>query len=202
MVDMQARLAAIVSIHAPRVGRDPTPHYLHLRTHSFNPRAPCGARHSRGILSDFPTVFQSTRPVWGATISYCLLRVHCVVSIHAPRVGRDLFFIRLDNGIPCFNPRAPCGARPSSIMQTAARSSFNPRAPCGARPCTSHRADGGSEFQSTRPMRGATSRIDFSRLSIQFQSTRPMRGATSIAGKRKGLDGVSIHAPHAGRDNA
>ena len=58
--------------------------------HCFNPRAPCGAR--RGIHPSvcIGFVFQSTRPVWGATIDI----------VHANKICRG------------FNPRAPCGARP------------------------------------------------------------------------------------------
>ena len=101
-----------------------------------------------------------------------------------------------------FNPRAPCGARPSasqhgipteiisihaphagrdSLVRRARRrrTDFNPRAPCGARPLWIGSAIRFSLFQSTRPMRGAT--ILGSRYHTAmalFQSTRPMRGAT------------------------
>ena len=34
------------------------------------------------------------------------------VSIHAPRVGRDHELDVAETRIHCFNPRAPCGARP------------------------------------------------------------------------------------------
>ena len=56
-------------------------------------------------------------------------------------------------------------------------------------------------FQSTRPMRGATSWLaepwEDTKL---FQSTRPMRGATSQENHDGNHSGISIHAPHAGRD--
>ena len=80
-----------ISIHAPRVGRDT------LRTSSkscqvdFNPRAPCGARQSifgGGLLL---SEFQSTRPVWGATRPKWCEKIASGISIHAPRVGRDLW---------------------------------------------------------------------------------------------------------------
>ena len=57
---------------------------------------------------------------------------------------------------------------------------FNPRAPCGARLNLHLPRCFACKFQSTRPMRGATVRVRDCRL----------------------LDGVSIHAPHAGRDNS
>src|SRR5207244_4222905 len=55
---------------------------------------------------------------------------------------------------------------------------FNPRAPRGARP----RPD---------PVRASPG---------EFQSTRPTRGATAWLPSRLPGAGVSIHAPHAGRD--
>ena len=78
----------------------------------FNPRAPCGARRTarRAILA--VRGFQSTRPVWGATPAFAAAHVRqrhfnprapcgarlgpalslspsLLISIHAPRVGRD-----------------------------------------------------------------------------------------------------------------
>ncbi len=57
----------VISIHAPRVGRD---HIGHNGDITFK-------------------VFQSTRPVWGATPPLILWCSHRLISIHAPRVGRD-----------------------------------------------------------------------------------------------------------------
>ena len=79
-----------ISIHAPRVGRDGQKHARSMAGTDFNPRAPCGARPGSGrncvchraISIHAPRVgrdkwvqkasyenyvFQSTRPVWGAT---------------------------------------------------------------------------------------------------------------------------------------
>ena len=78
-----------VSIHAPRAGRDLYSTSLFHRVHgfnprapcgarrvicfgrsfciSFNPRAPCGARPLTSPVSGSTSVFQSTRPVRGAT---------------------------------------------------------------------------------------------------------------------------------------
>ena len=103
-----------------------------------------------------PLRFQSTRPLRGAT--------------------RTRIFDLLDKHD--FNPRAPCGARPDTVMFI-----FRP-----------------SEFQSTRPLRGATDYLQLIQPERSFQSTRPLRGATHPA--RAADDGghISIHAPLAGRD--
>ena len=123
----------------------------------FNPRAPCGAR-------------QITR-----LYNYCAT----VVSIHAPRAGRDLWIVVIVVLITCFNPRAPCGARPEMLISNRSISGFNPRAPCGARQKFGQNAD---------------------RVTACFNPRAPC-GARLIR-LRRGLKPfkVSIHAPRAGRD--
>ena len=125
---------ALISIHAPRVGRDCIPLNPAEQPENFNPRAPCGARHEVTDVDVLYAVFQSTRPVWGATSHYRSVQLTAGISIHAPRVGRDW---TVSSGIVIvsyFNPRAPCGARPLCCYEMGNYSYFNPRAPCGARP--------------------------------------------------------------------
>ena len=85
-----------ISIHAPRVGRDDHRYSsLDLRCISIHaPRVGRDPLFAR-IASAMP-LFQSTRPVWGATW----------YSRGYPMLPRD------------FNPRAPCGARPQSYIET------------------------------------------------------------------------------------
>ena len=122
-----------ISIHAPRAGRDPCVGSLEGVLWYFNPRAPCGARHTL------------TTRQWNESN----------FNPRAPCGARRTITSRL---IACinFNPRAPCGARQSRPAKASSFQDFNPRAPCGARPLF-----GGSRrclflFQSTRPVRGAT----------------------------------------------
>ena len=99
-----------------------------------------------------------------------------------------------------FNPRAPCGARHEAYrmgfidglisihapragrgnihltLDVAVRS-FNPRAPCGAR----------------------RKHMMICRLPFPFQSTRPVRGAAGLDCLKYINNGISIHAPRAGR---
>ena len=77
----------------------------------FNPRAPCGARPGVTAGSSGPAIFQSTRPVRGATTGEGVVCLVGEISIHAPRAGRDVdVLLPLGVGLD-FNPRAPCGAR-------------------------------------------------------------------------------------------
>ena len=57
----------------------------------FNPRAPCGARLLAVRQKIWRWKFQSTRPVWGATFHRPSWPRRPLISIHAPRVGRDTF---------------------------------------------------------------------------------------------------------------
>ena len=121
----------LISIHAPRMGRDEallgccretaafqSTHPVRGATRRggrcrparryFNPRTPCGARRRyAGILSQRGTI-----------------------SIHAPRVGRDICKSCVIFAALHFNPRTPCGVRQSTCSATATiwRSSETARA--------------------------------------------------------------------------
>ena len=163
-----------VSIHAPHAGRDTQYVTFNLSPGCFNPRAPCGARHFALLGDDALEVFQSTRPMRGATW--------------------DGFVTWI---VPCgFNPRAPCGARPAPSIRSAFCPVFQSTRPMRGATIRMlcfgfHRV-----FQSTRPMRGATQEQKTMIGKVEFQSTRPMRGAIAC----DDASPVSIHAPHAGRD--
>ena len=123
------------------------------------------------------------------------------ISIHAPHAGSDLSGKTLIHFSEDFNPRSPCGERPSrchlpdlsfqiSIHAPHAGSDnvlsihslmafyFNPRSPCGER-----------RYDYVHQCR-----------RIKFQSTLPMRGATLVLGHQGIPVPISIHAPHAGSD--
>ena len=125
-------------------------------------------------------VFQSTRPIRGAT------------SARTAAHGAGAYF----------NPRAPYGARPyRNLSNRRDTRYFNPRAPYGARPISSHGSWGTTEFQSSRPIRGATfySSDGLPLISV-FQSSRPIRGATQCApsGSWRGGD-FNPRAPYGAR---
>ena len=73
-----------VSIHAPRAGRDPGDE---LRLTYW--------------------VFQSTRPVRGATVAEIYGAKSFSVSIHAPRAGRDLALVSSLTSQPVFQSTRP-----------------------------------------------------------------------------------------------
>ena len=101
----------MISIHAPRAGRDPSDHGRHEPRHisihapragrdsAFRPRlpynnisihAPRAGRDQEGKQAyGSNEQFQSTRPVRGATGAVGGHGVVQMISIHAPRAGRD-----------------------------------------------------------------------------------------------------------------
>ena len=170
-----------ISIHAPHAGRDP----------------------ASGAGFSSPALFQSTRPMRGATRLSFSHRPPRLISIHAPHAGRDTLhrsgaanvhqfqstrpmrgataWRRGCSGSPAyFNPRAPCGARRlCGCPRTPGSSDFNPRAPCGARrPC---RPSGRQTWRNFNPRAPCGARPT---------SLPPITRYSAI----------SIHAPHAGRD--
>ena len=199
---VQLKIVGKISIHAPLAGCD-----LHNR-------APPALKIQ----------FQSTHPLRGAT--FCHYRADCSfnISIHAPLAG-------------CDNQR---------ISQKSQKSHFNPRTPCGVRPTQRNKPASVTVFQSTHPLRGATAifldeagilfisihaplagcdphgarlllqpqghfnprtpcgvrraTATVTPAAVEFQSTHPLRGATEIVPGDLAVGDISIHAPLAGCD--
>ena len=146
-----------ISIHAPRVGSD------YSSFHSFSmaiisihaPRV--GSDINRVLAVSDNLAFQSTLPVWGATIygqevQYSLpnfnprspcgerpeaMHTHILgqaISIHAPRVGSDSHICEMwpTCTISIHAPRVGSDAKPVELIHHDRN--FNPRSPCGERP--------------------------------------------------------------------
>ncbi len=191
----------------------------------FNPRAPCGARPVHRPNGPFSRMFQSTRPVRGATL--CVIdRVFDNVSFNprAPCGARPTRRLQSHRYFWCFNPRAPCGARHDAGVYKGRFCCFNPRAPCGARRALKAGVVASNAVSIHAPRAGRDKPFDTPvRVRHTFQSTRPVRGATlAIRANKPNKNGfnprapcgarrvlppqaplqyaVSIHAPRAGRD--
>ena len=168
-----------ISIHTPHAGSDAPKTSIFWGTTYFNPHSPCGERPPSppAAVKMFP--FQSTLPMRGATCLRHIGDMLAVISIHTPHAGSDA-----------------CGP-----TRSAAGTDFNPHSPCGERPRRYRHPASVQKFQSTLPMRGATQMWACASASRAFQSTLPMRGATTDVGVRIGVEGISIHTPHAGSDH-
>ncbi len=81
-----------ISIHAPRVGSDSAPSPPGGGTKYFNPRSPCGERHSAVIFVDICRYFNPRSP--------------CGERLLVQLIRREERY---------FNPRSPCGERPLGL---------------------------------------------------------------------------------------
>ena len=148
-----------ISIHAPRVGCDLLP--------SPSPRQ----------LQEF----QSTHPVWGATV-FAIYRKYesFVISIHAPRVG-------------CDNGRK---------SQSVAAGIFQSTHPVWGATLTCSKIRRKSKiFQSTHPVWGATDAGRVFGVVDKYFNPRPPCGVRRMrAGFLGSLISISIHAPRVGCD--
>ena len=61
-------LGRSISIHVPRVEDDNALANIIRKTQNFNPRPPCGGRHSARASQTCTVKFQSTSPVWRTTL--------------------------------------------------------------------------------------------------------------------------------------
>ena len=124
----------------------------------FNPRSPCGERLFDSVGSMESVKFQSTLPVWGATLTLLLLALMLLafqstlpvwgatlrwdppllipgISIHAPRVGSDDERIAREPW-HCISIHAPrVGSDRDWRRIRRIHVYFNPRSPCGERRC-------------------------------------------------------------------
>ena len=191
---------------------------------NFNPRAPCGARPGSEQAPGFencisihapragrdipqtmagmsPAIFQSTRPVRGATGERSHEPGQGHISIHAPRAGRDHLEGNRPEGwtISIHAPRA--GRDKLTGLVQGSNIIFQSTRPvrgatgkpvCGERPypISIHAPRAGRDFRDTRSCRPRPT----------FQSTRPVRGATVVVFHFLQMGAISIHAPRAGRD--
>ena len=80
-----------ISIHAPRVGRDHRSRSLARPTRNFNPRAPCGARQQSHSNRKEYQYFNPRAPCGARPVLRRAEHMAWIISIHAPRVGRDGF---------------------------------------------------------------------------------------------------------------
>ena len=102
-----------ISIHAPHKRCDTAMMLLIPIRRDFNPRTSCKVRRSQSLCTSVSRSFQSTHLIRGATILSAVSSLSWPISIHAPHAGCDVYATcsALTDGN--FNPRTPCGVRPS-----------------------------------------------------------------------------------------
>ena len=125
-------------------------------------------------------------PHAGHDICHFDINFGCIsISIHVPHAGHDCVKPRKP-AQPIFQSTCPMRGTTFIDHQSPPPFHFNPRAPCGARPSGSFGLKNASSFQSTCPMRGTTVTQTKKAVKVTFQSTCPMRGMTCYGASRSG----------------
>ena len=197
------RVRQLISIHAPHAGRDLICWPCTRCPGNFNPRAPCGARRRTARPVSAMWIFQSTRPMRGATSSPASVWLPHPISIHAPHAGRDPPHNHLLHILAYFNPRAPCGARPVPCHPALPwPQHFNPRAPCGARLISILEKTKMQDISIHAPHAGRDRRLHHTAMRRGNFNPRAPCGARPLSVMPFTVCvRISIHAPHAGRDS-
>ena len=124
------------------------------------------------------SIFQSTLPVWGATVFAARFHLLRKFQSTLPVWGATVRTRRTCSPRH-FNPRSPCGERHLSVGQRDCSHRFQSTLPVwGATPRNAPFCRQCRQFQSTLPVWGATSRMGGYQPSAIFQSTLPVWGAT------------------------
>ena len=158
----------------PISSRRPWPTY-------FNPRIPYGMRLDTNYQVRSVVEFQSTHPVWDATVADRQIRPTRLISIHASRMGCDFLTGLITAPSTEFQSTHPVWDATLAIrMQTVRR-----------------------KFQSTHPVWDATI-LTLTAWFIDevFQSTHPVWDATHSLPSTNRWCKISIHASRMGCDAA
>ena len=207
----------LISIHSPRMGRDQmergiagrktdfnplSPHGERpLEAYAgadgggdFNPLSPHGERQRRNCTFRWTRSFQSTLPAWGETGDRGRVTVSTLISIHSPRMGRDV----ADHGVECktFQSTLPAwgettaeeyraeledisihsprmGRDPADGAEPERGHHFNPLSPHGERPSGRLMVSVPPAFQSTLPAWGETATSRWPSAPTDFNPLSP-----------------------------
>ena len=211
---------------APYGARRPDMYCCSRLTWNFNPRAPYGARpagrphgrqrsqisihaphtgrdNTRPFRATGHFIFQSTRPIRGATICRSARRsAHGDFNPRAPYgARRGAGSIRLGGGY--FNPRAPYGARLSVRWYSPKCSGISIHAPHTGRDFLCKLAKNGNTSISIHaPHTGRDFTLSAFRYRMpNFNPRAPYGARLRLHDNAHGSQPISIHAPHTGRDN-
>ena len=152
---------------------------------------------------DGKLLFQSALPVWGATGNRIKQLAHNKFQSALPVWGATIGVCVLSRDCGDFNPRSPCGERPTGGDRVAVRGqNFNPRSPCGERPQPGDSLPYFVEFQSALPVWGATAPAGRVYTGQGISIRAPRVGSDPVPLRRCRGQGISIRAPRVGSDMA
>ena len=170
--------AVLISIHAPREGRDAIPAAI-APAAIISIHAPREGRDCMMLLKEVTIMeFLSTRPVRGATVTYGDEQITYIISIHAPREGRDV---------------GRAGWRVKALISIHAPREGRDTLRKGTHPL--------EDISIHAPREGRDHLYRQGRLEPEISIHAPREGRDTRPFQRLQLHQISIHAPREGRDS-
>ena len=189
----------------------------------FNPPSPCGEGQIYSASNRERALFQSTLPVWGGTMAQGEPVFAVKISIHPPRVGRDVVSGNSNCVLGSFQSTLPVwGGTPppahhgiahlisihpprvgrdiSALSPRHSRRDFNPPSPCGEGPLCWATVVSNQDFNPPSPCgEGQAENVDASFWhGISIHPPRVGRDQKPLFERR--VIFISIHPPRVGRD--
>ena len=103
--------ARLISIHSPRMGRDWSADQGYYSSRPFQSTLPAWGETQGCRAPMTSSGFQSTLPAWGETKNLECRHLFPFISIHSPRMGRDVLVLAILQLLRYFNPLSPHGER-------------------------------------------------------------------------------------------
>jgi len=109
-----------ISIHSPRMGRDPAVLTVHEAYEQFQSTLPAWGETLRMFsLFRYRLLFQSTLPAWGETFTKTALLTISTFQSTLPAWGETVSWYLIPQTVTDFNPLSPHGERPKIIQLLA-----------------------------------------------------------------------------------
>ena len=174
----RTRYPIVASIHAPRVGCDLCRSSFGSRPFGFNPRTPCGMRRLPRFWPRKLSFLQSTHPVLDAT-GFSKQTILDLYNLQSTHPVRDATFT-IAAWTPTPTPlQSTHPVRDATNQKTSySWNDFNPRTPCGMRPSALHNLLIMGATSIHAPREGCDGRFSAKIRQMSLQSTHPVRDAT------------------------
>ena len=168
-----------ISIHAPRVGSDSSKWGGKKPANLFQSTLPVWGATLSAPTPQHGHIFQSTLPVWGATEIIRICEILHSISIHAPRVGSDSPRLLRFGTYQIFQSTLPVWGATAKMAKPIVQSRISIHAPRVGSDCEWISVASATLYFNPRSPCGERQLMKNFRINLhKFQSTLPVWGAT------------------------
>ena len=172
----------LISIHSPRMGRDPGRSRSPRMISRFQSTLPAWGETAARRWTGRGMPFQSTLPAWGETKASAERRGIAEISIHSPRMGRDMGVNTAMLGGSRFQSTLPAWGETNKDDTLLLRRAISIHSPRMGRDSGS--PSGPARHEDFNPLSPHGERLDYACMAEKwepFQSTLPAWGETPLS---------------------